>query len=367
MEVVKIDVKVPARLGDVLAGLRELGKSAHTSHSSCGVTLMRIFTIVLLLAAALNVSAANELTVDLSGPASVSFQVAPGDYFIRVINMLPNKEYAITHAVEHPIEGAISIAAAKKAAVPAPALPPVMAAPPGGPNCAALLTTAQGNIATAADEKAMSIATAPIRAVRSQCTGDIEPYLSSIELGIPSIAIRAGDVLTVTVTRTTPAATWTRIFTGGKRGDWLASYGLLFTPNRDANYSSFALGNNMYEVRRSRDREKFDYVPTLTFSYLRPKKAPQDWVLAPSFGLGYDLSSITGTFGLSYIYNHNFAVSAGLMMHRQRRLRGDREEGEHFTLTGTSVPDNNALTEMTWGPNVYVGITIRSLTNPFAP
>lgn len=327
---------------------------------------MRVFTIALLLAAAVNSSAATELTVDLSGPAAVSFQVAPGDYFIRVINMLPNKEYDITHAVEHPIEGAISIAAAKKAAAPVPLAPAVPAgALPGG--CAALLAAAQGTIAAAADEKAMSIATAPIRAVRGQCTGDIEPYLSSIEQVIPSIAIRAGDVLTVTVTRTTPAATWTRKFTGGKRGDWLASYGLLFASNRDANYSSYALGNNVYEVRRSRDREKFDYIPTLTFSYLRPKKAPQDWVLAPSFGLGYDLSSITGTFGVSYIYNHNFAVAAGLIMHRQRRLRGDREEGEHFTLTGTSVPDNNALTEMTWGPNIYVGITIRSLTNPFAP
>jgi hypothetical protein len=330
---------------------------------------MRVFTITFLLMVAVNASAATELTVDLSGPAAVSFQVAPGAYSVRVVNMLPTVDYDITHAMEHPLEGPISIAAAKKAGAPPPPVPPAPAAPPGGalPPCKALLATAQASIATAPDEKAMSIATAPIRAMRGQCTSDIEPYLSSIELVIPSIDIRAGDVLTVTVTRTTPAASWTRKFTGGKRGDWLASYGLLFAPNLDANYSSYALGDNVYEVRRSRDREKFDYIPTLTFSYLRPNKAAQDWVLAPSFGLGYDLSSITGTFGVSYIYNHNFAVSAGLMMHRQRRLRGDREEGEHFSLTGTSVPDNNALTEMTWGPNVYVGITIRSLTNPFAP
>jgi hypothetical protein len=422
--------------------------------------------VVLALSLALAASAAfaqTELTIDLKDTGTIALPVAPGDYTIRIINMIPGKQYNVTTVVAPVIEAPISIAAAKVAVTPPSTLAPAAlpgvpgANPPGvAPNCAdlqtnldtgvanedgatlaarigtrlatasgltpactlntaqacarllalattrfttastpaeqkaaiidirawghtagcanvvtyadqqcvALLTAAQGKVAGIANETAWAAITAPLRVLRDACTG-IDTYLNSIEQVLGPVSIGRNEMLTVTIVRQDNNTTWVRTYSTGRRGDWLSSYGILLVPNRDASYSSAALGGNTYQIRRNRDREAFDLVPTLTFTFMRGKDAGKDWFHAPVFGIGYDLQTISGTVGYSYIYNHNFAISAGLMLHQQQRLKGKYEENEHYEKTG-AILENSDLTEKTWAPNVYFGITIRSLTNPFA-
>jgi hypothetical protein len=421
--------------------------------------------VVLALSLALAASAAfaqTELTIDLKDTGTIALPVAPGDYTVRIINMIPGKQYNVTTVISPVVEAPISIAAAKVAvtppAPPPPAAPPgLRAAPPAPPptcaalqtgldtavagedgatlaarisattaeasrltpactlitthacarllalattrftsastpaeqkaaiidirawgntagcanvvtyadqRCAALLANAQGAVAGIANETAWAAITAPLRVLRDACTG-IDTYLNSIEQILGPVSVGRSEMLTVTIVRQDNNTTWVRTYTTGRRGDWLAGYGILLVPNRDASYTSAALGDNKYQIRRNRDREAFDFVPTLTFTFMRGKDAGKDWFHAPVFGIGYDLETISGTVGYSYIYNHNFAVSAGVMLHQQQRLKGKYEEDEHYEKTG-AILENSDLTEKTWAPNVYFGITIRSLTNPFA-
>ena len=431
--------------------------------------------VVLAFSLALAASAAfaqNELTIDLKDTGTIALPVAPGDYTIRIINVIPGKQYNVTSVISPVIEAPISIAAAKVAVTP-PATP-APAALPGGPlaaaplpptcaqlqtdldtgvanedgatlaaristdttrasgltpactlniaqacarllalattrftnastpaeqkaaiidirawghtagcanvvtyadqRCAALLTTAQGAVAGVANETAWAAITAPLRVLFSWTMTNPEfarKVADSLKPG-GIVVMECGadwvgrnEMLTVTIVRQDNNTTWVRTYTTGRRGDWLAGYGILLAPNRDASYTSAALGGNTYQIRRNRDREAFDFVPTLTFTFMRGKDAGKDWFHAPVFGIGYDLQTISATFGYSYTYNHNFAISAGLMLHQQQRLKGKYEENEYYEKTG-AILENSDLTEKTWAPNVYFGITIRSLTNPFA-
>lgn len=412
-----------------------------------------ILAFILSAAMAASADEPKQLMIDLKDGGNVVWQVAPGEYEIRIINMLPGKQYNITTAVRPIVEAPVSIAEAKKATTtttsggttdgtPAPEVrtvpdncndvldeatttadaPELATHIAEGRNCglddadiraacvhllnlakkhftdastaaeqntaikdirawgntsgcpdvrqyaetqcAELLKTAKTAIAKADSEATLGVITVPLRVLRDAC-GNIDTYLDVIEQVHGPVTVGRAEMLTITIVRKDNSVTWERSFSTGKRGEWLTGYGILFVPNRDANYSSYSLGNDHYEIRRSRDREKFDYVPTLTFTFMRPKDAPRSWFVSPVFGLGYDLQTISGTVGYAATYNHNFAISAGVMLHQQRRLKGKYEEGEHYTKTG-NVLENNDLTETTWAPNVFIGITIRSLTNPFA-
>jgi hypothetical protein len=409
------------------------------------------YALILMFAATASAFAQTELTIDLKDAGNVSVQVPPGQYTIKIINMVPGKQYDVTTEVKPIIEAPVSIAEAKKVTPPA-TKPEDATKPQAGvgenidcsnaldnagqsddaadlvaqikkardlkcPNlnftpacarlleletkrftdastaeerkaaiigiradgnasgcanvtkyaedrCADLLKTAKTEIAKISTEAALAVLTVPLRVLAEACEG-ISSYLASIEQKLGPFALGQNEMLTVSVVRKDNSTTWVRNFSTGKRGEWLAGYGILLVPNRDANYSSYSLGNDVYSIRRSRDREKFDYVPTLTFTFMRPKDAPRNWFASPVFGIGYDLQTVSGTVGYALTYNHNFAISAGVMLHQQRRLKGKYEEDEHYTKTG-NVLENDDLTEKTWAPNVYVGITIRSLTNPFA-
>lgn len=378
-----------------------------------------VFALFLVLSTA-SAFAQKELTIDLKDTGIITVPVARGDYTVRIIDKVIGKQYDVTADIRPILEAPVSIAEAKKPPA-APAAPSSTAqaaigqlrtiANSSSPNCttvldeakkafkaattaeerrdailaareaakqsgcpdvskyadeqcADLLKTAQTAIAAADTEAKMALATAPLRVLAKACP-DIQAYLDLIDETLGPFTLGESQMLVVTIIRKDNSATWVRNFSTGKRGDWLASYGILLVPNRDANYSSYSLGNDVYEVRRSRDREKFDYIPTLAFTFMRPHDAPRDWFDSPIFGIGYDLQTISATAGWALTYNHNFSISAGVMLHQQRRLKGKYEEGEHYTKTG-NVLENSDLTEMTWAPNVYVGITIRSLTNPFA-
>jgi hypothetical protein len=61
-------------------------------------------------------------------------------------------------------------------------------------------------------------------------------------------------------------------------------------------------------------------------------------------------------------YHQNISLVAGLVIHKQRRLNGmysrNQEIGENLT--------GDQLTEQTYKPNVFFGLSFRFSSNPFA-
>jgi hypothetical protein len=228
----------------------EVGKSSVVAlllqEESAMRSILVTGTLALVLASAAQGDTA--AIVDLSQAATISTHVAPGVVSVKVINMLPGKQdqYAVTANVEGAVEQPVSIANAK-AKVIAPKI-----------TTCTVLETAKTAVKTATTEKEIAAATASIRteAAQTACP-EILLFLPVVDLDLGAYSLTSGDVLTITVVRKDTSTTWTRRFTAGQRGQWLAAYGLLFAPNHDANYSSYALGNNTFQIRRSRDRERF--------------------------------------------------------------------------------------------------------------
>jgi hypothetical protein len=301
--------------------------------------------------------------IDLAEDVVLTKQVRPGSLTITILNLLPAKraEYAVEYTITPLLEQAIPIQGLLKAppAAPAAPAPAALAVAAIAPCTAAEIAALAAVVAPAADEKTVAQQRA-ILVAATNCPQAVQ-LLPMTELTLPPLDLEPGDVVDMTIRRGT-VKTWTRKFSTGKRGDWLTSYGLHFVPNRDRHYSSSSIGNSRFRIRRSRDRESLDYVPTINFAFMRTKDARKSWFHAPIFGLGYDFSSVTGSVGYGLIYNHNFAISVGCQIHQQRRLRGQFEEDQEI---GENL-DNAALTETTWAPNLYVGLSIRSLTNLFS-
>ncbi len=78
-------------------------------------------------------------------------------------------------------------------------------------------------------------------------------------------------------------------------------------------------------------------------------------------GLGYDLSAPTVFLGASVLYRTNLQVVAGVVMNRQRRLRGEYQAGD---VLKESL-DLDQLTEKTYRPNVFFGVALRLGKSPF--
>ena len=323
-----------------------------------------IVVAVLFCLCSLRGLAQPEEIIDLAVDVVATKQIRPGPVTITIVNLIPTKtsEYTIEYTITPLIEQPIPIQGIFKPAAPAGGTATISTMATGASTsstCSQAEKDAVADAAKAADEKEIG-KVRPTLVAASGCA-EAKLILVLTEYVLSPRDLDPGDVLDVTIKRGT-VKTWTRRFTTGRRGDWLTGYGLHFVPNRDRHYSSASIGNNRYKIRRSRDRESLDYIPTITFAFMRPKEAPESWFSAPIFGLAYDFNSVSGSVGYSIVYNHNFAVSVGCQIHQQRRLRGQFEEDQEI---GENL-DNAALTETTWAPNLYVGLSIRSLTNLFS-
>jgi hypothetical protein len=153
---------------------------------------------------------------------------------------------------------------------------------------------------------------------------------------------------------------WRRDFHVGGRGNFVSNYVFGFAPNGDERYFS-SPDAGKFKITEEVRRNKIGSVPLVLFSWIPTSKGNEPHVHSVAAGLGYDLSNLVVATGYIYTYNRNLGFTVGLLAQQQRRLKGKYHTNQ---VIDTNL-ESNDLTELTWRPNAYLGVSIRSVTALF--
>lgn len=159
-----------------------------------------------------------------------------------------------------------------------------------------------------------------------------------------------------------PEQTWRGNFHVGGPGRFVSNYVFGFAPRGDEQFFSKATDPaGKFIITRSVRRDKVSYVPLVLFSWIPASKGNDAFVNGPAAGLGYDLSNLVVAASYLWTWHRNLGVTAGVMAQKQQRLKGTYHEND--TVTTNLLP--NDLTEAVWRPNIFVGVSIRSVSALF--
>jgi len=181
-----------------------------------------------------------------------------------------------------------------------------------------------------------------------------------------TITIDVFDITTAAGIRTrSKIKTFTYIYKTKPRGEWRTTFGFnfIYLTNQDT-YFSKQNENATYTITEGANRKKFDYHPTLMFTWLPSKFSAKetDVKFALSGGLGYDLeSSLSIFFGPSIIYNENITLTFGAAFHNQKRLMSKYSNEQMIT----DELDFEQLHDDYIRFNPFVSISFRLDRNPF--
>lgn len=186
------------------------------------------------------------------------------------------------------------------------------------------------------------------------------------DLVLDKITLGADQGLILTIHRgpagALPEQTWRRDFHVGGPGKFVSNYVFGFAPRGDEQFFSQATDPaGKFIITRSIRRDKVSYVPLVLFSWIPASKGNDAFVNGPAAGLGYDLSNLVVAGSYLWTWHRNLGVTLGVMAQKQQRLKGTYHEKD---VIATNLQPND-LTEAVWRPNVFVGISIRSVTALF--
>jgi len=242
---------------------------------------------------------------------------------------------------------------------------------PSNPSLCDLLTAAVQNMKTGNEsdvEAHQRVLQNRLDAARGQnCTDEAEADALIAETTedinisdlFPSIGADEGVLVTITrVSDPNPPPPWVLdIHTGIGNGKFLSNYTFGFALNRDKSYFATTDAKIAEQARR----DKATMVPLVLFSWLPRKRATDSWVPSWTAGLGYDLSNPVVAVGAIWTWNRNLGIAVGLLGQKQQRLKGKYHVGDPVAANSESKD----LTDPTWGPNLFVGISIRSVSALF--
>jgi|GEM_PF-2661895 len=323
----------------------------------------RYLGILLLMVFVAGSAAAVEpktLTLDLASfPVDqvTTTRLAPGDSTFRVelINVIPRfKPYCVDVTIEEvPIPPLVSPFARNEAD----------SRPEGldAPECADLQKKLADDLKAATSEigiKAIGDVLPDKCGLRETFKAETTQSVNGGEV----FNVRASESITFRISRCAGGAgapTWTIVRAGTPRGEWRTSYGFFFVPDNDERWYTKETKNDgkpsTFTIEEQADREEFDFVPTVMFTFLPSSQRGQSRVYGLTAGLGYDLEKPFVFGGGSMSYNENVIFSAGVAFHRQSRLIGTYKRGQPVA----EVLQPAQLVEDTYGPNFYVGIGFR--------
>lgn len=237
------------------------------------------------------------------------------------------------------------------------------------------LIAATEDLLKASDEKAASDTAAKIQKLLpgmdpTTCpdVANAQKALAEMNRAIPgNYLVGAGEDLEITVERKDAAGKtlrWKVILSAGDRGKFFTSYGFLFIPTVEKELFSKATSTaGDFVITRKADRKNFDFAPSVLFTWLSTAdQASPRPLVRPTLGLGFDLSTPVVFAGVSLTYNINLALVGGVVMHQQRHLSGEFNEGQtiHENLS------SEKLTSTTYKPNWFFGVAFRFDTVPFS-
>jgi len=328
---------------------------------------------------------AQTLTIHLDQDKNTKQVIAEGTYTIKVTSQLPTADYTRSFDIQEIEIAPIDLSSVAKSqdsdakkiadkgsklnAMKANAASVYAALPP---ESACLPSTEDEKLAKALkgakNEKEIA---ALLKPLPSACLPETLALITATDYEFDQQApVKRGQQLVVTIKR--GEETWTATYVTAGRGSFRTSYGFSFLPSRDKEFFTYALGTNdnivddkKFEIRRKRgNSHENGFVPTVNFSWYpawRPHQN-ENWSVGPTVGLGFDFANPVVLAGVSFTYNQNLAISFGAAAQKQKRLVGQYSPGQRVKEN----LDSTALTDDTYAPNVYVSITIRSLTNPFS-
>ena len=327
-------------------------------------TLIALAMVSPTLAAAQAPAPKDTLTIDLA-MGNVSRPVKPGFYEIMLHNAVPWKHgYNITYDVRNLVVSALEI--------PKNSKEPLFVE--GKDECAAV--DAAVHQLEQADENTLQSARDAFESALPADTTKCKPgratgksYLMQSNYPGGAFQLAEGQELVVTITnKAETTQKWVATFSTGERGHWVTSYGYsaiakVFFP--DQRYFLQKKDSDHYAITRETNDKKFanqlGYAPIILFTWQSSAAELGDWQKSWSAGINLDVTHPTVLGGYTRTYNQNIGFTAGLAMHFGQRLAGRFYEGQLVT-------DNNiTLNDTRFAIDPFVAISIRSLTNPFAP
>lgn len=342
-----------------------------------------------------------DLTIDLAeGPGSNAR--APGTYRLHLINRVPKTPYAtstkvISNKVAPPFD--VGILSAK---------PPTPSPGAAGPSaCDTQWEALKTRLAGAKCELEVASIRLSYGLSLSQCSADeVKKYTNEIDKATEwrdtdaLEPLEAGDALDVTVARnvlpgdkdvscqpisiakagnssvsgdTRTLGTWHYEF-GKREAQWLTFYGFNFAPGHDENFfAKTNAGTNptTYTITRSHDRTGKSFSPSVYVFRLPAEEGPAwsrwmgwrsgDTMGGLTAGLGFDLDNPTVFLGYGIGWGYNLMLNAGVVMHKEKRLKGQYNENDVVSENLTS----DQLLDSTYKPRAYIGLAFRFGSNPF--
>lgn len=307
--------------------------------------------------------------------------IAAGKYVFEFSNLLPAAQYVFTPELKTmPPALPSPLAVVRLTAPPAPA---------GGltPPCrqAILKVEATVNAAKAESE---------IVAIRAKLDADLKAAgcsdadIKTVEREVKEqttkrhgepITIDAGQLLTFKVGRIENNATKVVGSYDFKTeqlvaGQWTTFYGFNYIDSGDERFYSNdeATTPPTYSVTALKDRQENVFAPSVYFMWIRNQNYPGNlrralaWRSDDVFGgvtagLGFDFDNPTAFLGYGVGWGYNVLLTAGVVMHKEKRLNGRYSEGDVISENLTE----EQLSEETYKPRLYVGIAFRFGSNPF--
>jgi hypothetical protein len=169
---------------------------------------------------------------------------------------------------------------------------------------------------------------------------------------------------------------WT--FTTGKlEAQWLTYYGFNFARGGDQNYfSKLSAGSTpaAYTITAEADRSGKSFAPSLYVFRLPAKTGlsqgrwltgwrTEDSMGGLTAGLGFDFDNPTVFLGYGVGWGYNVVLTAGVLYHKEKRLKGQYNPGDVIAENLTT----DQLLDSTYKPRAYVGLAFRLDSNPFKP
>lgn len=179
---------------------------------------------------------------------------------------------------------------------------------------------------------------------------------------IEEVNVSDAERVTVTITRAKskgdePDKVWEQVYETPVK-EWKMTYGFTFLPSNDDEFFTEALddGSGMFEIVEKENRNDFDFVPALFYTWntgdIFGRDAPGEWGF--SAGLGFDLENPLVFAGPSVTIAENVSINFGGVVHKQSRLLGRYDLDD--PIVGSDI-DDDALTEDTYDVSWFFGLS----------
>jgi len=323
--------------------------------------MRRLFFVLALLSLAASSPAVAQEVFDLSVPSTDAddpVEVGPGELSIEIVNRLPGGVYDVKSVISQQREEPLKIPSQIDQSTSGP--------PTVSRECEDLNTLIH-RLAEAKDEAEVAGITGQMHVLIRTCESPqhrdrAEAAISSTKFSrlVYAADMTYNSVLTVTIRRfegEVVRRTWVKKYRAPRLGEWIASYGFAFAPNRDQHFFSKtqAGADSMFQVTRKIENQKYDFIPAVFYAFAPTRWRGNFWSHSVAAGLGFDLSNPVVFLGYSGSFAQNVSVVTGAVMRKTRVLNGKYHSGD---IVAENLTEDQ-LSEQTYRPAWFIGLSFR--------